>query len=68
LKIARLIFFFSGRARESDFLALVDLVVLFLAIFHPLDPHYKLHLSRRGAAVTVGRPTGARKCVVQSLP
>jgi hypothetical protein len=32
LKIARLIFFFSG---ESDFLALVDLEVLFFDIFPP---------------------------------
>jgi hypothetical protein len=40
LKIVRLTFFFSGRARvfsglarESDFLALVDLEVVFFAIF-----------------------------------
>jgi hypothetical protein len=37
LKIARLIFFFSGRICESDFLALVDLEVLSFGIFvHPL--------------------------------
>src|SRR5258707_12856463 len=36
LKIARLIFFFSGLACDSDFLALVDLEVLFFDIFHPL--------------------------------
>jgi hypothetical protein len=35
LKIARLIFFFSGLACDSDFLALVDLEVLFFDIFPP---------------------------------
>jgi len=35
LNIARLIFFFSGLACESDFLALVDLEVLFFDIFPP---------------------------------
>jgi len=35
LKIARLIFFFSGLACGSDFLALVDLEVLFFDIFPP---------------------------------
>jgi hypothetical protein len=40
LKIARLIFFFSGLACDSDFLALVDLEVLFFDIFPPasLEP------------------------------
>jgi hypothetical protein len=38
LKITRLIFFFSGRACESDFLALADLEVLFFddIFIHPL--------------------------------
>jgi hypothetical protein len=35
LKITRLTFFFSGLARDSDFLALVDLEVLFFDIFPP---------------------------------
>jgi len=35
LKITRLIFFFSGLACESDFLALVDLEVLFFDILPP---------------------------------
>jgi len=38
LKIARLIFFFSGRACDSDFLALVDLEVLFFDIFSTRFP------------------------------
>jgi len=40
LKIARLTFFFSGLGCESDFLALVDLEVLFFDIFPPasLEP------------------------------
>jgi hypothetical protein len=35
LKTARLVFSFAGRARESDFLALVDLEVLFFDILPP---------------------------------
>jgi hypothetical protein len=35
LKTARLVFSFAGRARESDFLALVDLDVLFFDILPP---------------------------------
>ena len=35
LKTARLVFSFAGRARESDFLALVDLEVTFFDIFPP---------------------------------
>jgi hypothetical protein len=35
LKITRLTFFFSGLACDSDFLALVDLEVLFFDIFFP---------------------------------
>jgi hypothetical protein len=35
LKNARLVFSFAGRARESDFLALVDLEVLFFDILPP---------------------------------
>jgi hypothetical protein len=35
VKTARLVFSFAGRARESDFLALVDLEVTFFGIFPP---------------------------------
>jgi hypothetical protein len=38
LKITRLIFFTDLARRERDFLALVDLEVLFLDILHPLLP------------------------------
>jgi hypothetical protein len=38
LNITRLIFFFVCRACDRDFLAFVDLDVLFLDIFHPLLP------------------------------
>ena len=55
LKIARLIFFFSGLACERDFLALVDLEVLFFDIFSTRFPVPLLHLSRGAVAVTEGR-------------
>jgi hypothetical protein len=38
LKITRLLFFFSGLARDSDFLALVDLEVLLFDILPPATP------------------------------
>lgn len=38
LKITRLIFFFTGLARDKDFLALLDLKVLFFDIFAPATP------------------------------
>jgi hypothetical protein len=38
LKITRLTFFFSGLARDSDFLALVDLGLLFFDILPPATP------------------------------
>jgi hypothetical protein len=38
LKITRLIFFFTGLPRDKDFLALVDLDVLFFDIFAPTTP------------------------------
>jgi hypothetical protein len=38
LKITRLTFFCADLARERDFLALVDLEVLFFDILHPLLP------------------------------
>ena len=54
LKITRLIFFFAGRARELDFLALADLDVLFFGIFAPATPWPQCsHISRGRAAVTV---------------
>jgi hypothetical protein len=60
LKIVRLFFFFSGRARalsglarESDFLALADLGVVFFAIcITRFIPTSILHLSRCGVVVT----------------
>jgi hypothetical protein len=55
LKMTRLIFFFAGRARELDFLALVaDLEFLLFGIFTPTTPWPQLsHLSRGHGAVTV---------------
>jgi hypothetical protein len=44
LKIARLIFFFSGLACESDFLALVDLEVLFFGIVPPASLYPLYHI------------------------
>jgi hypothetical protein len=38
LKTTRLTFFCGDLARDRDFLALVDLEVLFFDIFHPLLP------------------------------
>jgi hypothetical protein len=58
LKIARLIFFFSGLACDSDFLALVDLEVLFFDIFPPASLEPLLHLSRGPVAVPEGRQRG----------
>jgi hypothetical protein len=70
LKIVRLTFFsgrarvFSGLGRESDCLALVDLEVVFFAIFITrFIPTSILHLSRCGVTVTGGigrRPAGMR--------
>jgi hypothetical protein len=54
LKITRLTFFFSGLARDSDFLALVDLEVLFFDIFPPASLVPLLHLSRGAAALPEG--------------
>jgi hypothetical protein len=62
LKIVRLIFFFSGRARvlsdlarESDFLALADPGVVFFAILITrFIPTSMQHLSRCGVVVTGG--------------
>src|SRR5258707_987403 len=58
LKIARLIFFFSGLACGSDFLALVDLGGLFFDIFPPASLEPLLHLSRGPVAVPEGRQRG----------
>lgn len=59
LNITRLIFFFADRACDRVFLALVDVDVLFLDIFHPLLPDTPLaaHISRGPAA----GHTGAKK-------
>jgi hypothetical protein len=38
LKITRLLFFFAGRACDKDFLALVDLEMLFFDILAPATP------------------------------
>lgn len=57
LKITRLVFFFTGLARDSDFLALVDLDVLFFGIFSPTTPCTPLRYLSRGRALL----TGARK-------
>jgi hypothetical protein len=54
LKTARLVFSFAGRARESDFLALVDLEVLFFDI---LPPASLVPL----AAILAGLPSGAKQ-------
>jgi hypothetical protein len=54
LKITRLTFFFSGLARDSDFLALVDLEVLFFDIFPPASLVPLSHLSRGAVAVPEG--------------
>ena len=66
LKIVRLTFFFSGRARafsglacESDFLALVDLELVFFAIvITRFIPTSMPHISRCGVAVTGGLGAG----------
>jgi hypothetical protein len=66
LKIVRLTFFFSGRARtlsglarESDFLALAGLDVVFFAIcITRFIPTSMQHLSRCGVAVTGGSGAG----------
>ena len=51
LKITLLIFFFVGLACDRDFLALVDLDVLFFDILHPLLPiPHCPHISRGPAA------------------
>jgi len=55
LKIARLFFFFSDLACESDFLALVDLEVPFFDILSTRFPVPLLHLSRGAVAVTEGQ-------------
>jgi hypothetical protein len=60
LKITRLIFFFSGLACDSDFLALVGLEVLFFAILPPATPFTPApHLSRGAVAVTEVRERDA---------
>jgi hypothetical protein len=54
LKITRLIFFLDGRARDKDFLALVDLEVLFFDMCAPTAPCTPIrHISRGRVAVTV---------------
>jgi len=54
LKITRLIFFLDGRARDKDFLALVDLEVLFFDICAPTAPCTPIsHISRARVGVTV---------------
>jgi hypothetical protein len=54
LKITRLTFFLDGRARGKDFLALVDLEVLFFDICAPTAPCTPMpHISRGRVAVTV---------------
>jgi hypothetical protein len=75
LKIVRRTFFFSGRARvfsglgrESDFLALVDVEVVFFAILITrFIPTSMLHLSRCGVRVTGGSGAGQPACAVQNL-
>jgi hypothetical protein len=74
LKIVRLTFFFSGRARalsgrarESDFLALADPGVVFFAIFITrFIPTSMQHLSRCGVAVTGGLRAGNAAHPVQA--
>jgi hypothetical protein len=76
LKIVRLTFFFSGRARafsglawESDFLALADLEVVFFAILITrFIPTSIFHLSRCGVAVTEGSGACQPSCAVHMLP
>jgi hypothetical protein len=54
LKITRLIFFFANLARDVDFLALVDLDVLFFGIVAPANSLTPMsHLSRGHVRVTV---------------
>jgi hypothetical protein len=68
LKTTRLVFFFSGLACESDFLALVDLEVLFFDIFPPasLVPHARI-LAGVSSRSPEGRERGGKK-VSSRLP
>ena len=70
LKITRLTFFFSGLARDSDFLALVDLGLLFFDILPPATPFNPCgtSYSRGAATVTEGREGGGQNSLVQALP